>query len=87
MWVCRGVIVIIGENGLGDTSSKSRQDCLNLKWHENTWKGINPTILPPAMGNIKAGWAILTWKTFRIFRERIIVTSLPLVNLEYQPAK
>ena len=37
----RGVIVIVVGNGLGDTSSQSTN---------TLGKGMNPIILPPAMG-------------------------------------
>ena len=46
----RGVMVIVVGNGHGDTSSKPRRDwlhCINT-----LGKGMNPIILPPAMGKI-----------------------------------
>ena len=39
----RGVMVIVTENGHGDTSSNSGRDWLHFT-------GMNPIILPPAMG-------------------------------------
>ena len=43
----RGVMVIVVGNGHGDMSSKT--DCIS--YSTNTFgKGMNPIILPPAMG-------------------------------------
>ena len=45
----RGVMVIIVGNGHGDTSSNPGRDCISHS--TNTLeKGMNPNILPPAMG-------------------------------------
>ena len=46
----RGVMVIVVGNGLGDTSSDPDEaDCISHR--TNTFgKGMNPIILPPAMG-------------------------------------
>ena len=48
----RGVMVIVVGNGHGDTSSNSNLDETNCTSHStNTLgKGMNPVILPPAMG-------------------------------------
>ena len=45
----RGVVVIVVGNEHGDTSSNPGQDCISHS--TNTLrKGMNPIILPPAMG-------------------------------------
>ena len=41
----RGVVVIVVENGHGDTSSNLGRD-----WLHFLGEGMNPIILPPAMG-------------------------------------
>ena len=43
----RGVMVIVVGNGHGDTSSKT--DCISHST-DTLGKGMNPIILPPAMG-------------------------------------
>ena len=45
----RGVMAIVIGNGHGDTSSNPGRDCIS--YSTNTLgKGMNPIILPPAMG-------------------------------------
>ena len=44
-----GVMVIVVGNGLGDTSSNPRRDCISHSTN-TLGKGMNPIILPPAMG-------------------------------------
>ena len=47
----RGVMVIVAGCGHGDTSSNPRRDWLHFSHSTNTLgKGMNPNILPPAMG-------------------------------------
>ena len=47
----RGVVVIVVENGHGDTSSNPGLDWLHFSHSTNTLgEGMNPIILPPAMG-------------------------------------
>ena len=47
----RGVMVIVVGNGHGDTSSNPGWDWLHFSHSTNTFgKGMNPIILPPAMG-------------------------------------
>ena len=47
----RGVMVIVAGCGHGDTSSNPGQDWLHFSHSTNTLeKGMNPIILPPAMG-------------------------------------
>ena len=49
----RGVVVIVVGNGHGDTSSNPGPDWLHFSHSTNTLgKGMNPIILPPAMGKI-----------------------------------
>ena len=43
----RGVMVIVVGNGHGDSSSNPRRDWLHFTY---LGKGMNPIILPPAMG-------------------------------------
>ena len=45
----RGVMVIIVGNGHGDTSSNPEADCISHSTN-TLGKGMNPIILPPAMG-------------------------------------
>ena len=46
----RGVIVIVVRNGHGDTSSNlDETDCISHSTN-TLGKGMNPIILPPAMG-------------------------------------
>ena len=44
----RGVVVNLAGNGHGDTSSNPGRDCLHST--DTLGKGMNPIILPPAMG-------------------------------------
>ena len=44
----RGVMVIVVGNGLGDTSSNPGREWLHFT--NTLGKGMNPVILPPAMG-------------------------------------
>ena len=46
----RGVMVIIIGNGHGDTSSNPGRDWLHFTKDSYLRKGMNPIILPPAMG-------------------------------------
>ena len=47
----RGVMVIVAGCGHGDTSSNPGRDWLHFSHSTNTLgKGMNPNILPPAMG-------------------------------------
>ena len=46
----RGVMVIVVGNGLSDTSSNPGRDWVFLRSTNTSGKGINPSILPPAMG-------------------------------------
>ena len=49
--VARGVVVIVVGNGLGDTSSNPGRETDCISHSTNTLgKGMNPIILPPAMG-------------------------------------
>ena len=53
IYVCggaRGVMVIVVGNGHGDTSSNPGQDNCILHNTNTLGKGMNPIILPPAMG-------------------------------------
>ena len=45
----RGVMVIVLENGHDDMSSNPGRDCI-LHSTNTLGKGMNPIILPPAMG-------------------------------------
>ena len=45
----RGVMVIVVGNGDGNTSSNPRRDCISHST-DTLGKGMNPIILPPAMG-------------------------------------
>ena len=45
----RGVVVIVVGNGHGNSSSNPRGGCLFLHSGNNFGKGMNPTILSPAM--------------------------------------
>ena len=45
----RGVMVIVLGNGHGDTSSNPGRDCISHSTN-TLGKGMNPIILPPAMG-------------------------------------
>ena len=47
----RGVMVIIVGNGHGDASSNPGRDCISHRTN-TLQKGMNPIILPPAMGKI-----------------------------------
>ena len=50
----RGVMVIVVGNEHGDTSSNpGRIDCISHSTN-TLGKGMNPIILPPAMGNSRA---------------------------------
>ena len=44
-----GVMVIVVENGHGDTSSNPGRDCIS-HCTNTLGKGMNPIILPPVMG-------------------------------------
>ena len=48
-WGARGVMVIVVGNGHGDTSSNPGRDCISHSTN-TLGKGMNPIILPPAMG-------------------------------------
>ena len=44
------VVIIITENGIGEPSSNPRQG-VYISFHANALeKGMNPSVLPPAMG-------------------------------------
>ena len=45
----RGVIAIVIRNGYDDTSSNPGRDCISHSTN-TLGKGMNPIILPPAMG-------------------------------------
>ena len=47
----RGVMVIVVGNGHGDTSLNPGRDCCVSHSTNTLGKGMNPIILPPAMGN------------------------------------
>ena len=47
-----GVMVIVIGNEHGDTSSNPRRDCISHSTN-TIGKGMNPIILPPAMGKIE----------------------------------
>ena len=44
----RGVMLIVVENGHGDTSSNPERDCISHSTN-TLGKGMNPIILPPAL--------------------------------------
>ena len=48
--VARGVMVTVVENGHGDTRSNPELDWLYSHSTNTLGEGMNPTILPPAMG-------------------------------------
>ena len=49
LWGARGVMVMVVGNGHGDTSSNPGRDCISDSTN-TLGKGMNPIILPPAMG-------------------------------------
>ena len=60
--VAYGVMVIVVGNGHGDTSSNSWTRL--IAFHIALiplGKGMNPIILPPAMGNSRADWFLQSW--------------------------